>query len=68
MIFTLNFNIYFQVYANNGLDGVLSLIATPSAFYNECEITFKFEWKGPASIPSDVNIQVNFEKMLVSIF
>ena len=47
-----------QVAANNGLDGVLTLQATPSVFYNECEILFKLEWKGGGPLPSDVNIQV----------
>ena len=44
--------------ANNGLDGVLTLQATPSVFYNECEIVFKLDWKGVAQLPSDVNVQV----------
>lgn len=47
-----------QVTANNGLDGVLTLVASPSVFYNECEISFRFDWRGVAPIPSDVNIQV----------
>ena len=49
---------FVQVSANNGLDGVLTLQATPSVFYNECEIVFKLDWKGVAQLPSDVNVQV----------
>ena len=30
-----------KVKANNGLDGVLTLMASPGLFYNECEISFK---------------------------
>ena len=49
--------------ANNGLDGVLTLQATPSVFYNECEIVFKLDWKGVAQLPSDVNVQVNIRTL-----
>ena len=45
--------------ANNGLDGVLTMVATPSVFFNECEISFKFDWRSPADLPPDVNVQVN---------
>ena len=44
--------------ANNGLDGVLTMVATPSVFFNECEISFKFDWRSPADLPPDVNVQV----------
>ena len=52
--------------ANNGLDGVLTLQATPSVFYNECEIVFKLDWKGVAQLPSDVNVQVNIRTLYTS--
>ena len=44
--------------ANNGLDGVLTMVATPSVFFNECEISFKFDWRSEAELPSDINVQV----------
>ena len=44
--------------ANNGLDGVLTMVAAPSVFFNECEISFKFDWRSEAELPSDINVQV----------
>ena len=59
--------------ANNGLDGVLTMVATPSVFFNECEISFKFDWRSPADLPPDVNVQVKhinypFTKYEIFIF
>ena len=51
--------IILQVGANNGLDGVLTMVATPSVFFNECEISFKFDWRSQAELPADVNVQVS---------
>merc|ERR1712106_1035159 len=47
-----------QVSAENGFDAILALIATPSAFFNEYEIYFHFEWRSQAGLPGDVNVQV----------
>jgi len=47
-----------QVSADNGLEGVLTLMASPSVFFNECEVTFQFDWRSHASLPGDVNVQV----------
>ena len=57
--FSLTFDsLLCQVGANNGLDGVLTMVATPSVFFNECEISFKFDWRSEAELPSDINVQV----------
>jgi len=47
-----------QVSPDNGLDGILTLVASPSVFFNESEMTFTFDWKSEASLPADVNIQI----------
>ena len=47
-----------QVAADNGLDGILTMIATPSLFFNECEVHFQFNWKSLAELPGDVIVQV----------
>jgi len=47
-----------QVLEENGLDGVLTLIASPSVFFNECEVRFNFNWKSCAPLPQDVNVQL----------
>jgi mucosa-associated lymphoid tissue lymphoma translocation protein 1 len=47
-----------QVQAENGLDGVLTLIASPSIFFNECEVRFNFNWRSSAPLPQDVNVQL----------
>lgn len=47
-----------QVAANNGLDGVLTLVASTSVFFNECEVHFRFDWRSIADLPPDVNVQV----------
>ena len=44
--------------ADNGLDGILTMIATPSLFFNECEVHFQFNWKSLAELPGDVIVQV----------
>ena len=51
--------------ANNGLDGVLTMVAAPSVFFNECEISFKFDWRSEAELPSDINVQVRNNIFLV---
>ena len=47
-----------QVAADNGLDGILTMVATPSLFFNECEVHFQFNWKSLAELPGDVIVQV----------
>ena len=47
-----------QVAANNGLDGVLTLVASTTVFFNECEVYFRFDWRSVADLPPDVNVQV----------
>lgn len=47
-----------KVVANNGLDGVLTLVASTSVFFNECEVHFRFDWRSIADLPQDVNVQV----------
>ena len=34
------------------------MIATPSLFFNECEVHFQFNWKSLAELPGDVIVQV----------
>ena len=50
--------IQLQVAADNGLDAILTMIATPSLFFNECEVHFQFNWKSFAELPNDVIVQV----------
>ena len=52
------FHIQLQVAADNGLDAILTMIATPSLFFNECEVHFQFNWKSFAELPNDVIVQV----------
>ena len=52
------FHIQLQVAADNGLDAILTMIATPSLFFNECEVHFQFNWKSLAELPNDVIVQV----------
>ena len=47
-----------KVAANNGLDGVLTLVASTTVFFNECEVHFRFDWRSVADLPPDVNVQV----------
>ena len=56
----------FQVSSNNGLDGVLTMISTNSLFFNESEISFKFEWRSSSELPPDVNVQVGPESWSVT--
>ena len=51
-------NFHPKVAANNGLDGVLTLVASTSVFFNECEVHFRFDWRSIADLPPDVNVQV----------
>ena len=53
-------NLSSKVATNNGLDGVLTLVASTSVFYNECEVNFRFDWRSIAELPPDVNVQVSF--------
>ena len=53
-----SFHIQLQVAADNGLDAILTMIATPSLFFNECEVHFQFNWKSFADLPNDVIVQV----------
>jgi len=47
-----------QVGVNNGLDGILTMVASPAVFFNECEINFRFDWRSQTELPPDVNVQV----------
>ena len=52
-----------QVGVNNGLDGILTMVASPAVFFNECEINFRFDWRSQTELPPDVNVQVNISKV-----
>lgn len=47
-----------QVASNNGLDGVLTMVASTSLFFNESDLIFQFDWRGSSELPADVNVQV----------
>ena len=34
------------------------MVANTSMFFNEAEVSFKFDWRGPSELPADVNVQV----------
>ena len=34
------------------------MISTNSLFFNESEISFKFDWRSSSELPPDVNVQV----------
>ena len=53
-----------KVAANNGLDGVLTLVASTTVFFNECEVHFRFDWRSVADLPPDVNVQVITQTVL----
>lgn len=60
-----------QVSADNGLDGILTMVAAPSVFFNECEVSFRFDWRSQADLPGDVNVQVvgrNVSLMVRSVY
>ena len=35
------------------------MVANTSMFFNEAEVSFKFDWRCPSELPADVNVQVN---------